>query len=129
MSKQRSIFEDVSGDKSQSDSPKGGVIDAGKRGSRRAVAIWLAILFAMVAGMVLVGGLTRLTDSGLSITEWKPVTGAIPPMGDVGWQEEFAKYQKSSEYLHQNADMTLPEFKSIFWWEWGHRQLGRLNPV
>lgn len=126
MSKQRNIFEDVIDDKPQGNLPKGGVIDSGKSGSRRAVSIWLAILFAMVALMVIIGGLTRLTDSGLSITEWKPITGAVPPMGAETWNAEFAKYQKSPEFLLQNSDMTLPEFKSIFWWEWGHRQLGRL---
>ena len=126
MSKQRNIFEDVTQDKRPENLPKGGVIDGGKRGSRRGVSIWLAILFVMVALMVIVGGLTRLTDSGLSITEWKPVTGAVPPMGAEAWDVEFAKYQKSPEFMLQNKDMTLSEFKSIFWWEWGHRQLGRL---
>ncbi len=126
MSKPRSIFEDVGGDKPTEIAPKTGGIDGGKQGSRRAVSIWLAILFALVALMVIVGGLTRLTDSGLSITEWKPVTGAVPPMGAAAWDAEFAKYQKSPEFMLQNKGMTLSEFKGIFWWEWGHRQLGRL---
>jgi len=126
MSKKRSIFEDVTQEKRPDNLPKGGVIDSGKSGSRRAVSIWLAILFSLVALIVIVGGLTRLTDSGLSITEWKPVTGALPPLGAEAWNAEFSKYQKSPEFMLQNNDMTLSEFKSIFWWEWGHRQLGRL---
>lgn len=92
----------------------------------RAVAVWLFIVAAMVAVMVLVGGATRLTDSGLSITEWRPVTGAVPPLTDAGWAAEFAKYQRIPEYRHINAGMSLPEFKTIYWWEWGHRFLGRV---
>ena len=83
------------------------------------------MIFGLVALMVLVGGLTRLTDSGLSITEWKPVTGAIPPLNDADWASEFGKYQASPEFQLQNSQMTVSEFKSIYWWEWGHRQLGR----
>jgi cytochrome c oxidase assembly protein subunit 15 len=75
--------------------------------------------------MIAVGGLTRLTDSGLSITEWRPVTGALPPMNAADWQAEFTKYQASPEFQLQNHQMGLEEFKSIYWWEWGHRQLGR----
>jgi cytochrome c oxidase assembly protein subunit 15 len=89
------------------------------------VAVWLVVLTAMVAAMVLVGGLTRLTDSGLSITEWRPVTGAIPPLSEAHWQEEFAKYRQIPEYQLQNAGMSLGEFKQIYWWEWAHRFLGR----
>ena len=126
MSKPRSIFEDVTTDKPQESAPKGGVIDAGKKGSRRAISLWLMALFVLVALMIVVGGLTRLTDSGLSITEWKPVTGAVPPMSAQAWDTEFAKYQASPEYQIQNKGMSMSEFKTIFWWEWGHRQLGRL---
>ncbi|WP_069299156.1 heme A synthase [Neptunicoccus sediminis] len=126
MSKTRSIFEEVSGEKPAGDHPKGGLIDAGKTGARRAIAVWLMVLFAMVALMILVGGMTRLTDSGLSITEWKPVTGAIPPMDATIWEEEFTKYKATPEYQLQNKGMSLSEFKVIYWWEWGHRQLGRL---
>ena len=125
MSKPRNIFEDVN-DAKRSEAPKGGVIDAGVRGAPRAVAMWLLVLFMLVASTVVLGGLTRLTDSGLSITEWKPVTGALPPMGDTAWAEEFAKYQQSPEFRLQNSDMDMAEFKSIFWWEWSHRNLGRL---
>jgi cytochrome c oxidase assembly protein subunit 15 len=126
MSKQRNIFEDVSADKPVDEAPKGGLIDAGKTGARRAIAVWLLVLFALVACMIIVGGLTRLTDSGLSITEWKPVTGAVPPMSEAVWQSEFAKYKEIPEYQLQNKGMSLAEFKVIYWWEWGHRQLGRL---
>ncbi|MCP5088973.1 MAG: heme A synthase [Rhodobacteraceae bacterium] len=126
MSKPRSIFEDVSDGKPVPDTPKGGVIDSGKRGSRRAIARWLMALFVLVSMMIVVGGLTRLTDSGLSITEWKPVTGAVPPMSAEAWEGEFERYQQIPEYQLQNKNMTLAEFKSIYWWEWGHRQLGRL---
>lgn len=93
------------------------------------VAIWLLIVAAMVLAMVVVGGATRLTDSGLSITEWKPVTGAIPPMSDQDWSEEFARYREIPQYQQLNQGMTLAAFKSIYWWEWGHRFLGRLVGV
>ena len=75
--------------------------------------------------MICVGGLTRLTDSGLSITEWRPVTGALPPSGDAAWTAEFDKYKASPQYAALNEGMTLDGFKGIYWWEWGHRQLGR----
>jgi cytochrome c oxidase assembly protein subunit 15 len=83
-------------------------------------------LFLMVAAMIVIGGLTRLTDSGLSITEWQPLMGALPPLGAEDWVAVFAKYQASPEYQLQNHQMTLEEFRTIFWWEWGHRLLGRL---
>ena len=125
MSQKRSIFEEVEGQApARGATPKGGLIDR-PRGARRGIRIWLAILFVMVLAMILVGGLTRLTDSGLSITEWKPVTGALPPMNAADWQSEFALYQATPEYQLQNHGMSLGEFKSIYWWEWGHRQLGR----
>ncbi|KPU84494.1 heme A synthase [Marinosulfonomonas sp. PRT-SC04] len=126
MSKKRSIFEEVGSDaKPQASAPKTGVIDAAPKGARGGIRVWLWMIFGLVALMVLVGGLTRLTDSGLSITEWKPVTGAIPPLNDADWASEFGKYQTSPEFLLQNSQMTVSEFKSIYWWEWGHRQLGR----
>jgi len=127
MSEKRSIFEEVSAEApTQREAATGGMIDQGKRGARRGIRIWLGILFLLVVTMIAVGGLTRLTDSGLSITEWKPVTGAIPPMNEADWQEEFVKYQEIPEYKLQNMHMTLDEFKTIYWWEWGHRQLGRV---
>lgn len=94
--------------------------------ARRAISIWLMCVAALVALIVVVGGATRLTDSGLSITEWKPVTGAIPPLSQEVWEEEFAKYKEIPEYIRINRGMILDEFKTIYWWEWGHRFLGRL---
>ncbi|HEX6859287.1 MAG TPA: COX15/CtaA family protein [Caulobacteraceae bacterium] len=91
-----------------------------------AVALWLFAVAALVFAMVVVGGATRLTGSGLSITEWRPVTGAIPPLSDAAWQAEFARYKAIPQYAQLNAGMGLAGFKSIYWWEWGHRLLGRL---
>lgn len=90
------------------------------------VRAWLAALALLVVLMVAVGGATRLTGSGLSITEWRPVTGAIPPLTDQAWLEAFAKYRQSPQYELLNHGLTLAEFKFIYWWEWSHRQLGRL---
>ena len=94
--------------------------------SSRAVAAWLFAVAALVFAMVVVGGLTRLTDSGLSITEWKPIMGAIPPLNDAAWASEFAKYQATTEYQQVNRGMSLEDFRTIYWWEWAHRFLGRL---
>ena len=92
----------------------------------RAVALWLLACCALVFAMVVVGGVTRLTHSGLSIVEWQPIVGAVPPLDDREWEETFAKYKLSPEFRLSNPDMTLAGFKSIFWWEYGHRLLGRL---
>ncbi|MEQ9197763.1 MAG: COX15/CtaA family protein [Parvibaculum sp.] len=97
--------------------------------NRRAIAWWLIGVAALVFIMVVVGGLTRLTESGLSITEWKPVTGALPPMSEQHWQDEFALYKQIPQYEIMNKGMTLAEFKTIYWWEWSHRFLGRLIGV
>jgi cytochrome c oxidase assembly protein subunit 15 len=97
-----------------------------KDGRSRPVAWWLIGVMAMVFAMVVVGGSTRLTGSGLSITEWKPVSGALPPLNEGDWLKDFALYQATPQYRQVNAGMTLAEFKAIFWWEWGHRLLGRL---
>ena len=99
------------------------------RRSRRAVRWWLYCVAFLVFLMVMLGGATRLTDSGLSITEWKPIHGAIPPLSVAEWTEEFEKYKQIPEYEQVNKGMTLEEFKTIFWWEWGHRQLGRFIGV
>jgi cytochrome c oxidase assembly protein subunit 15 len=90
------------------------------------VFVWLLIVAAMVCAMILVGGATRLTDSGLSITEWRPVTGIIPPISHAGWQAELELYRATAEYQLQNRGMSLQEFQLIYWWEWGHRFLGRM---
>ncbi|MDJ0929540.1 MAG: COX15/CtaA family protein [Breoghania sp.] len=89
------------------------------------VRLWLYVIVALVFGMVMLGGATRLTDSGLSITEWQPIHGVIPPLSQSDWDEEFAKYKLSPEYERVNKGMSLDEFKGIFWWEWAHRFLGR----
>src|ERR671912_407367 len=94
--------------------------------SLSAIRIWLYLLAALVIAMVAVGGATRLTGSGLSITEWRPVTGAIPPLTEQAWMAEFEKYRQISQYELVNKGMTLSGFKVIYGWEWGHRQLGRL---
>lgn len=126
MSQKRSIFEEVASAETPRAAPTTGVIDAAQRGARGAVRKWLILLFALVVLMIAVGGLTRLTDSGLSITEWRPVTGAIPPLSAEDWAVEFDKYREIPEYQLQNKGMSLAEFKVIYWWEWGHRQLGRV---
>lgn len=92
----------------------------------KALRIWLGGLALLIVAMVLVGGATRLTDSGLSITEWQPIMGAVPPLSDSAWQKAFAAYQKIPEYLELKRGMSLEQFKTIYWWEWGHRLLGRL---
>jgi cytochrome c oxidase assembly protein subunit 15 len=94
--------------------------------SSRAVGLWLLAVTLVILVMVVIGGLTRLTGSGLSITEWQPIMGAIPPLSDAQWAEAFAKYQHIPQYAAENQGMTLDGFKGIFWWEWTHRFLGRL---
>jgi cytochrome c oxidase assembly protein subunit 15 len=91
-----------------------------------AVKGWLISVAALIAIMVLVGGATRLTESGLSIVEWKPVTGALPPLNDTQWAQAFEGYKAIPQYRELNAGMNLSEFKTIFWWEWSHRLLGRV---
>src|SRR3954471_6489215 len=91
----------------------------------RAIRWWLIAVAALIALMVLVGGATRLTESGLSIVEWKPVTGALPPLSEAQWQDAFEGYKKIPQYRELNAGMSLAQFKTIFWWEWSHRLLGR----
>jgi Cytochrome oxidase assembly protein len=93
--------------------------------SQRQVALWLLVCCALVFAMVVLGGVTRLTHSGLSIVEWGPIMGAIPPLNLAQWTETFAQYQLTPEYLKVNHGMSLTEFKSIFWLEYYHRLLGR----
>jgi cytochrome c oxidase assembly protein subunit 15 len=93
--------------------------------SRLYVRAWLAIIAVLIFAMVIVGGATRLTDSGLSITEWQPLLGAIPPLTETQWQAAFDKYRQIPQYSVVNAGMTLAAFKFIYWWEWAHRFLGR----
>jgi cytochrome c oxidase assembly protein subunit 15 len=93
------------------------------------VAGWLFLIGLMVVIMILIGGATRLTESGLSITQWKPISGTLPPMSQQDWQAEFEHYKLIPQYKLMNADMTLDKFKSIYWWEWLHRLFGRLIGV
>ena len=120
----RSIFEEVASSEKVAPVAKGS-IDRRGQGARGAIRRWLMVLFAMVVIVIAVGGLTRLTDSGLSITEWKPLSGSVPPLNAADWEAEFAAYKLIPEYVEQNAGMSLAEFKVIYWWEWGHRQLAR----
>jgi heme a synthase len=92
---------------------------------RRQLAVWLLVCCALVFAMVVVGGVTRLTHSGLSIVEWQPIVGTVPPFSDTQWQETFYKYQQTPEYQKLNQGMSLDEFRGIFWWEYVHRLLGR----
>ena len=106
-----------------------GHASARNRATPRAVAAWLFVCCALVYAMVVVGGVTRLTHSGLSITEWQPIVGTVPPLSDADWNAAFEKYQATPEYRLVNRDMDLAAFKGIFWWEYGHRLLGRLIGV
>ncbi len=121
----RAVFQEV-GAADKPVATGGGMIDAARRGARGGVRLWLVALFLLVVLMIAVGGLTRLTESGLSITDWRPVTGAVPPLSAADWAAEFQKYQASPQYLLVNQGMSLAEFQTIYWWEWGHRQLGRV---
>ena len=94
--------------------------------SRRAVGVWLVLIALLIAAMVVIGGLTRLTGSGLSITEWDPIVGALPPLSTADWLDAFHKYQHIPQYVREHQGMTLDAFKGIYWWEWTHRLLGRL---
>ncbi|HEY3813736.1 MAG TPA: COX15/CtaA family protein [Caulobacteraceae bacterium] len=95
----------------------------------RAVSVWLFVLAALVLAMVVVGGATRLTHSGLSITQWKPIRGVVPPLNPAQWAQEFNNYKHIPQYKLLNQGMSLGEFKGIYWWEWTHRLLGRLIGV
>lgn len=94
--------------------------------SQKPVAVWLLVCCALVFAMVVVGGVTRLTHSGLSMVEWKPIVGTLPPLSQADWDDVFGKYKLTPEYQKINSGMSLDEFKGIFWWEYFHRLLGRL---
>ena len=126
MAGKRTIFEEVGAGPAVKTAPVGGMIASVGQGARGALRLWLMVIFALVTVMIAVGGLTRLTDSGLSITEWNPVMGALPPLTAADWAAEFGKYQASPQGKIMNAGMDLAGFKQIYWWEWGHRQLGRV---
>lgn len=125
----RAIFEEMSAPAatpSASPPPRG---IEGPQGARKAIRAWLWVLFTLVVATLVVGGLTRLTDSGLSITEWNPVMGALPPLTLEHWQAEFDLYRQIDQYQLLNLGMSLDEFKAIYWWEWSHRQIGRVIGV
>ena len=119
--KPRALFEDATTTERTVSAP---VVTPDRR--RHRVAMWQFAVAGLVVLMIVIGGLTRLTDSGLSITEWNLVTGVLPPLSPDGWVSEFAKYQKIPEFIEMNYDMGMAEFKRIYWWEWGHRFLGRI---
>lgn len=100
-----------------------------KASSSRAVAYWLLIGVGMIMIQVMLGGITRLTESGLSITEWKPVTGTLPPLDSIAWQAEFDKYKGTDQFKYVHQNFTLSEFKSIFFWEWFHRVWARMMGI
>ncbi len=99
------------------------------KGYPRGVKIWLVVGLIMVVGQIVIGGITRLTESGLSITEWKPLSGALPPLNEADWAVEFDKYQESPQYAKIFADISLADFKFIYFWEWFHRQWARMMGV
>ncbi len=106
--------------------PASGPRAGGRARSLAPVRAWLWVVAGCIFAMVVVGGATRLTQSGLSITEWKPVMGVLPPLDDAAWAAEFERYKQIPQYALLNTDMTLSGFKSIFYWEWAHRLLGRV---
>ena len=122
---QRSLFEEVAPATPGQPAPAPKAPAKRREGARTSVRNWLVALFLLVVLMVVVGGLTRLTGSGLSITEWRPLTGALPPLSTEAWLAEFERYRAIPQYDIVNRGMTLAEFQVIYWWEWGHRQLGR----
>lgn len=129
----RLVFEEVAPEEEArrraAEAPKPGEADRIRARRRRAVAIWLFVMAALVALVAAVGAATRLAEAGLSITEWEPIKGILPPFSESAWLAEFAKYQKIPQFTELNHQMTLEEFKGIYWWEWGHRLVGRLLGV
>lgn len=122
----RPVFQDVTSETAVPQLPQGGMIDTAPKGARGAIRVWLIVIFAMLVAMIALGGATRLTGSGLSITEWNVVTGTFPPSDEAAWTSEFEKYQQIPQFTEVNPDMDLAGFKWIYWWEWSHRLLGRL---
>jgi len=121
--KTRALFEEA-GSTAAEAAVVPGLAAKEKSSNRARIRLWQMVLAALVVVIVVVGGMTRLTDSGLSITEWNLVTGVLPPLSEAGWLSEFAKYQKIPEFELNKPSMD--EFKTIYWWEWGHRFIGRI---
>ena len=122
MTKNRKLFEEID---DSSNITQAAPIDDSWDKKKAWLSIWLWTLLVSLISLILVGGWTRLTDSGLSIVEWKPITGMIPPLNADGWLNEFEKYKSIPEFELVNFAITMEEFKFIYWWEWGHRQLAR----
>ena len=122
MTKNRKLFEEID---DSSNITQAAPIDDSWDKKKTWLSIWLWTLLVSLISLILVGGWTRLTDSGLSIVEWKPITGMIPPLNADGWVNEFEKYKSIPEFQLVNFAITMQEFKFIYWWEWGHRQLAR----
>lgn len=120
-------MSNLSDESSEARSSEGAVLRP--RDDAGAITLWLFACCAMVIAMMLIGAITRLTESGLSMVEWRPLIGALPPLSDMEWRRIFDLYRQSSEYRLENAGMTLTEFKTIFWWEYIHRVWGRLIGV
>ena len=120
MTKNRKLFEDID---ERPDSTQAISIETLSVEQSSWLKIWLWTLLISLISLILVGGWTRLTDSGLSIVEWKPITGIIPPLNSQGWIVEFEKYKSIPEFKLVNFAITMDEFKFIYWWEWGHRPL------
>ena len=126
MGKSRKLFEEVSEHSSGTHrlSKENFLVE-----EKHWLSFWLWTLLVFLISLILVGGWTRLTDSGLSIVEWKPITGMIPPLNAERWIIEFEKYKSIPEFELVNFAITMQEFKFIYWWEWGHRQLARFIGV
>ncbi len=125
MAKSNLVFQEVQNKTLQIPKQRGNVGPGGSFAQNRQAIIWLSVLLLMIVCMVVVGGMTRLTDSGLSIVEWKPISGVLFPSSREEWLIEFEKYKLIPEFTLVNSDMTIEDFKYIYLWEWGHRQLGR----
>lgn len=129
----RLVFEEVAPEEEArrraAEAPKPGEADRVRARQRRALAIWLFVMAALVALVAAVGAATRLAEAGLSITEWEPIKGILPPFSEAAWLAEFEKYKLIPQFTELNHQMTLAEFKGIYWWEWAHRLVGRLLGV
>ena len=121
----RPVFQEVGDAAPRPAVTAGSLIDSAPKGARGAIRAWLVVLFVLLVAMIALGGATRLTGSGLSITEWRPITGTLPPMDAAAWTAEFQKYQQIPQFAEINPDMDLAGFQRIYWWEWSHRLLGR----
>ncbi len=125
VSKKKFVFEETEQSSGEMSLAQGPVAESSRKLSTFSCLVWLWTLLVAIVVMVVVGGVTRLTDSGLSIVEWRPITGVLLPLSEADWLLEFKKYQTIPEFKLVNSEMTISQFKYIYFWEWGHRQLGR----